>query len=158
MTPLGMAAFIIEDFKPNAPDTNLDREAKRQCPLCNDLKKLKEMRGHVGHHIMLRSRGGKEDHLSKTASLPLLQLIFDTNPHERSVTTPVDSVVTIFAEPPSRSPVPNDRSNQTAHSIARSNTARPRSRRKTPHAPTSQSSVLTARKQFGNTTPSTTSC
>lgn len=54
----GTAAFVVEDFVPNAPDS--DKEMRQQCPLCDSTKKLKDMRDHVGYHILLRLRGGKE--------------------------------------------------------------------------------------------------
>lgn len=152
---LGAATFVVEDFKPDAPDP--DKEMKQQCPLCNELRKLKEMRDHVGHHILLHSRGGEDARLLKTVSHPLLWQIPKTNSHKRSVTLPVDSVVVIYAEPPSRQLEPNDRSNRTAGSVAHSSMARLRSRRKTPRAPTSRSSVLTAQRRFGSTTQLTTS-
>ncbi|KAF9642030.1 hypothetical protein BDM02DRAFT_3194047 [Thelephora ganbajun] len=60
----GVAAFVVEGFVPDAP--NPSKEVKEQCPLCNAPKKLKEMRDHVGCHILLRSRGIEECDLLKT--------------------------------------------------------------------------------------------
>lgn len=54
-------AFVVEDFTPNAPDP--DKEMKQQCPLCNDVTKLKHLRDHVGRHILLCSYGVKEHDL-----------------------------------------------------------------------------------------------
>lgn len=158
MAASGTPAFIVEDFAPNMPNVDPDEGTKQQCPLCNKSRKLKEMRDHVGRHILLRSRGIEEDNLVKTVSLPRLRLMFNTDSCARSVTILADSAVAISAAPALWLPAPSDRSNRTVHFIAHSSTAQPRSRQKTPRAPMSRLHVLTARRQFGNTTQSTTSC
>ena len=154
---LGTPAFVIEDFKPDMPDTDPEKETKQQCPLCNEPKKLKGMRDHVGCHILLSLCGVEEDSLLRPVSLPRLQPIPNTNPHLRSVAILADSVVAISAVPPSWLLAPSGRSNQTVDFVAHSGMAQPESRQKTRHAPTSRSPVLTARRPFGNTTLSTTS-
>jgi hypothetical protein len=63
----GTEAFVVEGFAPDAPGPDVDKETKQQCPLCNVPKKLKEMRDHVGRHILLSSRG-VEEHLVKPVS------------------------------------------------------------------------------------------
>jgi len=65
----GTPAFIVEDLALATPSTDLGKDSPQQCPLCNEPKKLKEMRGHVGRHIMLHSRGVSEEHLMKLVSL-----------------------------------------------------------------------------------------
>ncbi|KAF9789378.1 hypothetical protein BJ322DRAFT_1018049 [Thelephora terrestris] len=56
----GTATFVIEGFSLNGPDA-LNKEATRQCPLCNKQKKLKAMRDHIGHHVLSRLHKVSED-------------------------------------------------------------------------------------------------
>jgi len=82
MSP-GTPAFIVEDLVLATPNTDLGKESKQQCPLCNEPKKLKDMRGHVGRHIMLHSRGITEERLVKTVNIRCLWLTTNTNPYPR---------------------------------------------------------------------------
>ena len=155
----GTAAFVVEDFAPNMPDVDRGKELERNCPLCNEPKKLKDMRGHVGQHILLRSRGAEEYDLVNPVSLPSLWFIPDTNRwYVRSVTIHVDSVVVTCVAPASWLPVPNNGSTRIVGFVISSSMARLKSRPKTPHVPMSQSTAPTARKRFGNTTPLATLC
>ena len=131
-----------------------DPEAKQQCPLCSGLKKLKDMRDHVGRHILLHSRGVEEAQLQvRTVNHCCLQLGRSPNANSlaRSLTTLAGSVAAISAVLASLSPVTNNRSNQTADFTTRSSMDRLRSQQKTRHAPTSQSNVLTAPRRSGST-------
>lgn len=151
----GTAAFVVEDFVLDAPDP--DKDTRHQCPLCNSVKKLKDMRDHVGRHVLLDSRGVEECDLLKPVSLlPLHYCTLLT--HTRLAGTLVDSVVATRATPVSRLLVPNSRSTPTVNFITRSSTTQPRSQRKIPRAPTSQSCAPTARRRFGSTTPLIISC
>ena len=85
---LGAAAFIVEGAKLDAPDTDPNKETEQQYPLCNREKKLREMRGHVGRHILSHSRGTGEHDLLKPVGLPFQWLMPNANPCRRLVMTP----------------------------------------------------------------------
>ena len=154
MTSSGTPAFVVEDFVLSTPNVDPDKEIKQQCPLCNEPKKLKEMRGHVGRHILLHLHGIEDVRRVTKVSLPRLSLIPNLNLYIRSVTILVDSAAVTSAAPASWLPVPNGRLNRTVGFNARSSMAQPRSQRKILRAPTSQLRVHTVQRRSGNTTPS----
>ena len=47
-----------------APLDTLDSNATPKCPLCNNRTKLKQLRGHIGQHVLFHSRG-MEDNLPR---------------------------------------------------------------------------------------------
>ena len=151
-----MAAFVVEVLTSNPPNTALDKESKQRCPLCREEKKLKELRGHVGQHILSRSLGFEEEDLMVKVRLPPPWLTPDSNFWVRLGIILADSVVAIFAAPASWLPEANGRSIQTAPFITSSNTVLLRSLRATRRVQTFQSTALTAQRQFGSTTPLTT--
>ena len=71
MIPTGTVAFVVEVIRSKSPNMDLNKEAKQHCPLCHEEKKLKELRGHVGQHILWRSLGIKEDLAVKVGFCPL---------------------------------------------------------------------------------------
>ena len=68
---LGADAFTVDHvgLTPlNAPNP----EATQGCPLCKKEMKLKQLRGHVGQHILFRSRGMEQNLLRKVHTLDTL--------------------------------------------------------------------------------------
>ena len=68
--PTGLAAFVAEVNTPESPNMDLDKEAKQHCPLCNEEKKLRELRGHIGLHILWCLFGVEEDLMNKVCFRP----------------------------------------------------------------------------------------
>lgn len=67
----GMDAFTIDHVAltpPNAPDPNITQG----CPLCNNKMKLKQLRGHIGRHILFHLRGMEENIAQKVRVLETL--------------------------------------------------------------------------------------
>lgn len=151
---LGTPAFVIQDFTPDAP--NPDKEMKQPCLLCDEPKKLADMRNHVGHHILLHSHDAGEGDLLKTVSV-CPNRVTNADSHTRSVITLAGSVVATCAVPASQPRALNDRSIPTASSTTRSSMALLRSLQKAPLARTFQLHAPIARRRFGNTMPSATS-
>jgi len=156
MILIGMAAFVVEIIGSTSPNMDPGKETKQRCPLCHEEKKLKELRGHIGLHILWRSFGVEEDLVTKVGSLPPC-LIPGADVYARLGIILADSAVATSATLTSSLPEVKDRLNQIAGFAARSSTARPRSPRKTHRAQMSQSTVLTAQRRFGSTTPLTIS-
>ena len=57
--PLGSGSFTVGGVMLVAPNT-VDVNTKRGCPLCGHKMKQKQLRDHVGRHILFRSRGMNE--------------------------------------------------------------------------------------------------
>lgn len=48
-------------LQPELPNTDLDKDTKIHCPLCDQEKKLLELRGHIGRHVLWCRLGAKEN-------------------------------------------------------------------------------------------------
>jgi len=153
----GMAAFAIEAIKPKPPNSNLGKETKQQCPLCRGEKKLKELRGHVGLHILRCLLDIDEDLTTKVAIFPL-QPPLDADLDARLGRILADSVVANCATLVSLLPEASDRFNRIVGFSPHSSTAQPRILRKTRRARTSPSTVLTVQRRCGSTMLLTISC
>jgi len=97
----GAAAFATEVLAPELPNTGLDKESKQCCPLCHEEKKLKELRGHIGLHILWCLLGVDERLEGGKVSVRPLQIIPNTNPRTRLGIILADSAVATSATPTS---------------------------------------------------------
>ena len=86
--PSGTKSFTVNAIT-LAPPNTANPNTKQQCPLCGKEMKLKQLRGHIGRHILFHSRGMNEQ-------LPLEVCVLVTRRNSRC------SVVHQFGNDPCR--------------------------------------------------------
>ncbi|KAF9779439.1 hypothetical protein BJ322DRAFT_1113247 [Thelephora terrestris] len=70
MDDSGAAAFVAGAFLPEVLTMELGKKTKQHCPLCHEVKRLEELRGHIGLHILWRLFGVEEDLATKIEDNP----------------------------------------------------------------------------------------